>query len=133
MIERGAEVKVLYEGKLEDGTVFDKNQSRRSPFTFRLGLRQVISEPLSLPFAVAFSVCGAVTRNPHITTINLPTCQVIPGMDKGMEGMRVGGSRVLRIPAKMGYGTKRAGPIPPNSNLVFDVELLGTTRSRVSR
>ena len=50
--------------------------------------------------------------------------QVIQGFDQGVNGMKVGGQRRLIIPASLAYGARGAGPIPPNSNIVFDLELL---------
>ena len=51
--------------------------------------------------------------------------QVIQGWDQGFAGMKIGGKRTLLIPSEMGYGARGAGGvIPPNANLIFDVELL---------
>ncbi|NRR32147.1 FKBP-type peptidyl-prolyl cis-trans isomerase [Oxalobacteraceae bacterium] len=65
---------------------------------------------------------SSVGRGPF--SFSLGAGQVIPGWDKGVEGMKVGGKRTLIVPASMGYGERGAGPIPPNANLIFDVELL---------
>lgn len=88
----GKKVTVHYTGTLKsDGSKFDSSVDRGEPFTFTLGVGQVIQ-----------------------------------GWDQGVVGMKVGGKRKLVIPAALAYGDQSPAPsIPANSDLVFEVELLG--------
>lgn len=82
-------VKVNYEGKLIDGTIFDSSYQRGEPASF-------------------------------------PVNQVIPGWTEALQLMKVGDQWQLFIPANLAYGAQSPSPtIPPNSMLIFKVELLG--------
>ena len=50
--------------------------------------------------------------------------QMIQGFDQGILGMKVGGKRKLTIPPNLGYGSQDKGIIPPNSTLIFELDLL---------
>lgn len=75
---------VNYEGKLLDGTTFDKSQ-----------------QPTPMPVA-----------------------GVVPGFSEALKLMPKGAKYRIWLPPQLAYGEKGAGPIPPNSTLVFDVELI---------
>ena len=54
-----------------------------------------------------------------------PEARMIPGFKEGILTMKVGDKVRLFIPPHLGYGEQGGGPIPPNANLIFDVEILG--------
>jgi len=67
---------------------------------------------------------SSIGRGPFKFTLGVG--QVIKGWDQGLVGMCVGEKRKLTIPSHLGYGERGAGAkIPPNSKLIFTVELLG--------
>jgi FKBP-type peptidyl-prolyl cis-trans isomerase len=88
-LKPGRVVLVHYEGKLENGAIFDSSRQRGEPSPFTIG-----------------------------------TGQLIKGWEEAMPGMRVGEIRKLWVPAAMGYRDRQKGTIPPNSNLIFEVELV---------
>ena len=90
----GDTVSMNYTGKLANGTVFDSNVDPKFKHVE--------------PFEFKLGAGG-----------------VIKGWDQGLLGMKVGGKRKLTIPPELGYGSEGAGDdIPPNSTLVFEIELL---------
>lgn len=57
-------------------------------------------------------------------SFTLGASEVIKGWDEGVLGMKVGGKRKLTVPPGLAYGNQAMGAIPPNSILIFDIELL---------
>ncbi|MBS9461482.1 peptidylprolyl isomerase [Flagellimonas sp. 389] len=54
-----------------------------------------------------------------------PEARLIPGFKEGLQTMKVGDKIRLFIPPHLGYGAQGGGPIPPNSDLIFDLEIVG--------
>ena len=57
-------------------------------------------------------------------TFRLGANQAIAGFDQGVTGMKVGGKRKVTIPPSLGYGINPQGPIPGNSTLIFEIDLV---------
>ncbi len=93
------------------------------------GTEAISGRPVTVNYTGTFAN-GTVfdsSLNPGRTplTFQLGGHQVIAGWDEGVEGMKVGEKRKLVIPANLAYGANGKGPIPPNTELTFEVELLG--------
>lgn len=58
------------------------------------------------------------------TPIEFPLNQVIPGWTEGLQLMKEGSEYTFYIPSELGYGANGSGPIPPNSTLIFKVQLI---------
>jgi FKBP-type peptidyl-prolyl cis-trans isomerase len=99
----GDTIAVAYTGVLPNGTIFDSTQSHGG-----VPLELVVAEDGSLHLSDGGG--GLIT-----------------GWSLGMAGMKQGGVRLLAIPPDLGYGPNAMGPIPANSTLVFQVELVSVT------
>lgn len=103
----GQKVLVNYAGFLDDGSLFDSNYEE-------IAMKyKVFDEKRKLgggyePFPMDFS----------------PEARLIPGFLEGLMMMNVGDKLRLFIPPHLGYGPQGSGPIPPDSNLVFDLEIV---------
>ncbi len=89
LVGKDKQATVHYSGFLLDGFKFDSSVERDEPFTFVVGVGQVI-----------------------------------PGWDEGVQLMKKGSKARLIVPANLAYGDRDLGKIPPNSTLIFDVEVL---------
>ena len=90
--------------------------------TATLGRQVTVNYTGWLPDGTQFDSSKAAGRSPFSFTPGQG--RVIDGWEEGIVGMKVGGLRKLVIPSELGYGASGSGPIPPNSVLIFDVELV---------
>lgn len=98
----GDTLTVNYTGKLQDGTTFDTS----------------VGKPAapSCPAGTKTGICFVIGSG-----------QVIPGWDQGLMGAQAGTKRLLIIPPSLAYGPNDYGPIPGNSTLIFEVEVVSVT------
>ncbi len=107
--KKGQKVKVSYAGYFTNGKLFDSNM---------------------LDIAKKYQVYD-INRDKKggyqpFTAVYSNEARLIPGFKEGLQKLRVGDRALLFIPAKLGYGERGAGKvIPPNSDLVFEIELTG--------
>ncbi|TDP57969.1 peptidylprolyl isomerase [Flavobacterium dankookense] len=105
--KEGTKVFIKYAGFLEDGTLFDtSNPEIAKTFGFYDEQRAMQNGYSALPYQVGSN-------------------KLIPGFVEGVNKMNIGDKAVFFIPSKLGYGEQGAGDvIPPNANIIFEVELL---------
>ena len=93
------------------------------------GTGEAVPEGATITAHYTGALCsdGTIFQSSHDfgDAISFGLNQVIAGWTQGVPGMKVGGTRRLVIPSAMAYGSARASSsIPPNSDLVFDIELV---------
>jgi peptidylprolyl isomerase len=104
----GTVVMINYSGFLEDGTLFDTSDTEVAKQFGKYDEQRAMQNGYT---KIPFTIGG---QN-----------QLIPGFVEGTEKLKVGEKAVLFIPSNLGYGEQGAGKvIPPNANIIFEIELL---------
>ncbi|KKN06152.1 hypothetical protein LCGC14_1080260 [marine sediment metagenome] len=104
----GQKVNVYYAGYLEDGTLFDSNYeevAKKNGVYDEKRKQGRGYQPIPMDYS--------------------PDAQIIPGFKEGLQQMKVGDKVRLFIPSHLGYGPQGGGPIRPNADLIFDLEITG--------
>lgn len=104
----GQKVNVYYAGYLEDGALFDSNYEEVAKKYDMFDDRRKQGggyQPIPMEYS--------------------PDAQLIAGFKEGLQQMKIGDKIRLFIPSHLGYGPQGTGPIPPNADLVFDLEITG--------
>ena len=105
----GQRVLVNYAGWLMDGTLFDTSQAEIAQ---KFGKFEELNQLHKGDFSPSVMEFSADSR-------------LIAGFKEGLLGLSIGEKVRLYIPPHLGYGPQGTGPIPPNADLVFDIELVG--------
>lgn len=122
---------------LEEGIAYlEENGRRDGVFTTESGLQYEVITKGDGPMPVESSTVsvfyegtlldGTIFDSSYETgdTVSFPLSGVIPGWIEGLQLMPVGSTYLFYIPSNLAYGSRDGGPIPPNSTLIFKVELL---------
>ena len=104
----GDKVLVYYAGWLEDGTLFDSNYEEVAIKFNKFDERRKQGGGYE-PFPMDYS----------------PDSRLVAGFKEGLLGMKIGDKIRIFIPPHLGYGEQGGGPIPPNADLIFDLEIIG--------
>jgi peptidyl-prolyl cis-trans isomerase A (cyclophilin A) len=105
----GSKVLVHYAGFLEDGTLFDTSQKEVAE---KFGNFEQINNMHRGDFSASLMDYS-------------PDAGLVAGFREGLLAMKIGDKIRIFIPPHLGYGEQGSGPIPPNANLVFDLEITG--------
>lgn len=84
---------------------------------------------VKVKYTGALAESGVIFDSTEGDSLEIGLDQVIEGWKKGIPGMKVGGKRKLIIPSDMGYGASGNQTIPPNSDLVFEVEVIDIVKN----
>lgn len=98
----GQKVLVMYAGYLENGSLFDSNYEE---------------------VARKYNTYDARKRYQAIPMMYSPEAQLIAGFKEALMTMKIGDKVRVFVPPHLGYGEQGGGPIPPNANLIFDLEI----------
>lgn len=111
--KNGQKVNLNYEGYFADGTIFDTN-----------------NEELAREMNIYNEQRAAQGGYGPMATVYGPDAPMIPGFKEGIQQMKVGDEVVIWIPSHLAYGERGAGGvIPPNSDLIFKLEMVGMADS----
>ncbi|WP_103866573.1 peptidylprolyl isomerase [Aquimarina sp. I32.4] len=106
--KQGDLVNINYAGYFTDGKVFDTNIAEKAKELGVYDERRAADPRGYAPIEMPYS----------------PEARMIPGFKEGVQQMSVGDKAILFIPAHLAYGERGAGPIPPNSEIIFELELV---------
>ena len=109
----------------EDG-VSGPTEITSQDVTVGTGATAAVGDVVTVHYAL--TVNGTLMDSSYVRgtpfTFQIGTGQVIPGFERGVVGMRVGGKRRVTVPPSLGYGNQANGQIPANSTLNFEIDLV---------